>query len=72
MTPGVLIIVIAFLAVGCMLGWHAQRAKSAHGDIKVGKNRVSGGRQLRMKAGLYVVVLVVISLLIISALLRQH
>jgi hypothetical protein len=72
MTPGATIIVIAFLAVGCMLGWHAQRVKSAHGDIKVGKNRVSGGRQMRMKAGLYVVTLVIISLLVIAALLRGH
>jgi len=72
MTPGVLVIVIAFLAVGCMLGWHAQRVKSAHGDIKVGKSRVSGGRQLRMKAGVYVVVLVIVSLLVISALLQGH
>jgi hypothetical protein len=71
MTPGVLIIVIAMVAVGCMLGWHAQKVKSAHGDIKVGKNRVSGGRSLRMKSGLYMLTLVVIVILIISALLHR-
>ena len=70
MRPGVLIIVIAFLAVGCWLGWHAQRAKSAHGDVKVAKSRLSGGRQTRMRSGLYVVGIGVLALLVISALAR--
>ncbi len=42
MSSGVVLIVIVFLAVGCMAGWHAQRAKMAHGDIKVGKGRALG------------------------------
>ena len=71
MTAGVVLIVIVFLAVGCLAGWHAQRAKMAHGDIKVGKGRVSGGRQTRMKSGLYVIVLLVIAILVISALIRR-
>ena len=71
MTAGVVLIVIVFLAVGCMAGWHAQRAKMAHGDIKVGKGRVTGGRQTRMKSGLYVIVLLVIAILVISALIRH-
>jgi hypothetical protein len=71
MTPGVLIIVIVFLAVGCMLGWHAQRTKSAHSDVKVGKGRVSGGRQTRMRSGLYVLTLVVIAVLVMSALVHH-
>jgi hypothetical protein len=70
MKPGVLIIVIAFLAVGCVLGWHAQRAKSAHGDVKVAKGRLAGGRQARIRAGLYVVGIGALALLVISALAR--
>ena len=68
MAPGVLIIVIGFLAVGCMLGWHAQRARSAHGDVKVTKNRLPGFRKTRMRSGLYVLMLLVISVLVMSAL----
>jgi hypothetical protein len=71
MKPGVLVIVIAFLAVGCMLGWHAQRARSAHGDVKVAKNRLSGGRQLRIRAGLWVVGIVVLAVLVLSAFVRH-
>jgi hypothetical protein len=63
--------VIVFLAVGCMAGWHAQRAKMAHGDIKVGKGRVSGGRSTRMRSGLFVIVLIGIAVLVISALIRH-
>lgn len=71
MSSGVVLIVIVFLAVGCMAGWHAQRAKMAHGDIKVGKGRVSGGRQTRMRSGLFVIVLIGVAVLIISALIRH-
>jgi hypothetical protein len=71
MSSGVVLIVIVFLAVGCMAGWHAQRAKMAHGDIKVGKGRVSGGRSVRMRSGLFVIVLIGVAVLVISALIRH-
>jgi hypothetical protein len=71
MSSGVVLIVIVFLAVGCMAGWHAQRAKMAHGDIKVGKGRVSGGRSTRMRSGLFVIVLIGVAVLVISALIRH-
>ena len=71
MSSGVVLIVIVFLAVGCMAGWHAQRAQMAHGDIKVGKGRVSGGRSTRMRSGLFVIVLIGIAVLVISALIRH-
>jgi hypothetical protein len=71
MNPGVLLIVIAFLAVGCMLGWHAQRARSAHGDVRTTKGRLPGFRKTRMRSGLYIVVLVGITLLVMSALIRH-
>ena len=71
MNPGVLLIVIAFLAVGCMLGWHAQRARSAHGDVRTTKGRLPGFRKTRMRSGLYIVVLLGITLLVMSALVRH-
>jgi hypothetical protein len=71
MNSGVVLIVIVFLAVGCMAGWHAQRAKMAHGDIKVGKGRVSGGRSTRMRSGLFVIVLIGVAVLVMSALIRH-
>jgi hypothetical protein len=71
MNPGVLILVIAFLAVGCMLGWHAQRTRSAHADVRSTKGRLPGFRKTRIRSGLYVVVLVAVAVLIMSALIRR-
>jgi hypothetical protein len=71
MTPGAVVIVIVFLAVGCLAGWHAQRAKMAHGDIKVGKGRVTGGRGTRMKSGLLVLGLILVALLFLAAVVRH-
>lgn len=71
MNPGALLLVIIFLAVGCMLGWHAQRARSAHGDVRTTKNRLPGFRKTRMRSGLYVIGLLVVALLVMSALIRH-
>ena len=69
MKPAVAFIVIIFLAVGCVLGWHAQRARSAHGDVKVTKNRLPGFRRTRMRSGMWVLGLVLLTLLALRALL---
>jgi hypothetical protein len=71
MNPGVLIIVILFLAVGCVLGWHAQRAHSAHGDVRVTKRRLPGFRKTRMRSGLWVLTIAVLIVLVMSALVRH-
>ncbi|MGH3275228.1 MAG: hypothetical protein ACRDNZ_13005 [Streptosporangiaceae bacterium] len=71
MKPGVLIIVVAFLTVGCMLGWHAQRAKSAHGDVRATKGKLPGFRKTRLRSGLYVFVIIAITVVILSALIRS-
>ncbi len=69
MKPAVGFLVIIFLVVGCVLGWHAQRARSAHGDVKVTKNRLPGFRRTRMRSGVWVIGLVLATLLALRALL---
>jgi hypothetical protein len=72
MTPGVLIIVILFLAVGSLLGWHAQRAHSAHGDIRQTKRgRLPNFRKTRNRSGLWVAGIMIALLLVISAIIRH-
>jgi len=72
MTPGVLVVVILFLAVGSLLGWHAQRAHSAHGDIKQTKRgRLPSFRKTRMHSGLWVLGILILLLLVVSALIRK-
>ena len=71
MSPGVLVILVAFLAVGCMLGWHAQRAKAAHGDVRSTKGRLPGFRKERIRSGLYSLLLIAVVVLILAALVRH-
>ena len=59
------------LVVGCFLGWHANRASAAHGDIKTTHNRISGYRKTRLRSGLITLGLVVVAVLIVSALFRH-
>jgi heme/copper-type cytochrome/quinol oxidase subunit 2 len=63
MSPTVAIVVIIFLVVGVVFGWHSQKAAAAHGDVKVAKNRLRGGRKTRLRSGIWVVVVIAITAL---------
>jgi hypothetical protein len=72
MSPTAFGLVVIFLAVGSMLGWHANRARSAHGDVRATRGRLPGFRRTRMRSGLYVLALAVIVLLVMNDMLRRH
>lgn len=72
MTPAAIGIVIAFLIVGTVGGWHSQKSYAAHGDVKVAKNRLRGGRKTRLRSGLWVLGIALLLLLIIKDILVQH
>ena len=72
MSPTAFGLVVIFLAVGSMLGWHANRARSAHGDVRATRGRLPGFRRTRMRSGLYVLALAVIVLLVMHDMLRRH
>jgi hypothetical protein len=59
MSPTVTTTVLIFLAVGCALGWYSQKMYTAHGDVKVAKTRLTGGRRTRLRAGLLAVVIAI-------------
>lgn len=70
-TGAVFGIVVIVLAVGCVLGWHANRARAAHGDIKAVRGRIPGYRKTRLRSGLITIGLVIAVLAIIHD-LYQH
>ena len=72
MSPEAIIIVVAFLIVGTVVGWFSQKSYAAHGDVKVAKNRLSGGRRTRWRAGVWALVLGVITLLALVDILHPH
>ena len=42
MSAAAIVIALIVLIVGCIMGWHANRAHAAHGDIKTTHNRMAG------------------------------
>jgi hypothetical protein len=66
-----LLIAAVVLVVGSFLGWHANRAYAAHGDIKTNHNRISGYRKTRLRSGLIMLGFVAVAVLVVSALFRH-
>jgi predicted RND superfamily exporter protein len=65
------LVALVVLVVGCVLGWHANRAFFANGDVKTAHGRISGYRRTRLRSGLIVVGVVVVVLLIAVALMHR-
>ncbi len=63
MSPTVTTTVVIFLVIGCGLGWYSQKMYTAHGDVKVAKTRLSGGRRTRWRAGIFAVALAIVIVL---------
>ena len=67
----VFFIALIVLVVGCLLGWHANRAYFANGDVKTTHGRISGYRRTRLRSGLIAVGILLVVLLIAGALIHH-
>jgi len=67
----VFFIALVVLVVGCFLGWHANRAYFANGDVKSTHGRISSYRKTRMRSGLIALGILLAALLVVSALARH-
>ncbi|MGA8461708.1 MAG: hypothetical protein WB800_40380 [Streptosporangiaceae bacterium] len=67
MSAAAIVIALIVLVVGCILGWHANRAHAAHGDIKTTHTRISNYRKTRMRSGLWAIGLIAIAVLLLVA-----
>jgi hypothetical protein len=56
--------------VGMFVGWNFRTARGANADLKVHKGRIPGFRRARNRTGLWSIVLVVLTLLFLTALVR--
>ena len=70
MQPAGFGLVVIFLVVGCLLGWHASRAHAAHDDVKTTRGRLPGYRKTRLRSGLIVLGLLALVLLVATDLMR--
>jgi len=66
MNPAVIGVVVIFLVLGVMLGWFSQKTQAAHGDVKVAKTRLSGGRKTRWRSAVFALILAVALVLAIK------
>jgi hypothetical protein len=72
MSPAVIGMVLIFLAIGAALGWYGQKTYAAHGDVKVAKTRLSGGRRTRWRSALLVVAIGIAIVITFKDVLRPH
>jgi hypothetical protein len=63
---------LVFLVIGSVLGWHSHTTYAAHGDIKVAKTRLRGGRKTRWRSAVWVVAITAALVLISWDWLSQH
>ncbi len=56
--------------VGIFIGWNARTARGAHADLKVYKTRIPMFRQVRLRTGLRSLVMVMLTLLVLTVLVR--
>ena len=65
-------LVLIFLISGSVLGWFANKAYASHGDVKTGKQRLSGYRKSRHRNGFITAVLAFVIGIVVFDLLRPH
>ena len=72
MNPATYVLALLFLAAGFSLGWYANRAYAAHGDVKSTKAKIPGFRKNRYKNGVVTAVLAFGIAVVILGILQPH
>jgi divalent metal cation (Fe/Co/Zn/Cd) transporter len=67
----VFVVALIVLVVGCFLGWHANRAYFANGDVKATQGRISGYRRTRLRSGLIALGVLVVAVIVVAVLARH-
>ncbi len=72
MNAATYVLALLFLAAGFALGWYANRAYSAHGDVKSTKAKIPGYRKNRYKNGVVTAFLAFAIAVVILGILQPH
>ncbi len=64
-------IALIVLVVGAFMGWHANRAHAAHGDLRTTRRRLTGYRRTRLRSGFFVIAMFVVALFVMRAFIRH-
>ncbi|HXP19194.1 MAG TPA: hypothetical protein VN840_06065 [Streptosporangiaceae bacterium] len=63
-------LVLIFLAAGCALGWYANRAYAAHGDVKSTKRKIPGFRKSRHRNSIITFILAFVICVVVYDIIR--
>jgi hypothetical protein len=69
MGSAVAVIALVVLVLGGLMGWHANRAHSAHGDLRTTRGRIPGFQQTRIRSGLIAIGALILALIVIHDLI---
>lgn len=69
MRSTIAVIALVVLLLGDLAGWHANRAHSAHGDLRTIRGRLPGFQQTRFRSGLISIALTAAALFVIHDLI---
>jgi len=65
------VLALIVLVVGALMGWHANRAHAAHGDLRTTRRRLPGYRRTRLRSGLLAITMFAIALILIRDLIHH-
>jgi hypothetical protein len=65
-------LMLTFLGAGFALGWYANRAIAAHGDVKSTKAKIPGYRKSRHRNGVITILLAFVIGFVVLGLLHPH
>jgi len=71
MGPAAAVIAFIVLVVGALMGWHANRAHAAHGDLRATRGRLLGYRRTRLRSGLFAIAMLVLAVIVVRDLIRH-
>ena len=63
------VLALVVLVLGGLMGWHANRARSAHGDLRTTRGRIPGFQQTRIRSGLIAIGALILALIVIHDLI---
>jgi ABC-type Fe3+ transport system permease subunit len=71
MGPAATALALIVLIVGALMGWHANRAHAAHGDLRTTRGRLPGYRRTRLRSGLFAIAMLIVALFVIRDLFNR-
>ena len=71
MKAAVTAFVLIALVMGTVMGWHANRAHAARGDLRTTRKRLPGYRKTRLRSGIFAIAMFFVAVIMIRDLISR-